>query len=132
LLQHRQAAVTQGWSQLAAKNRKATEARGLAILSAIKVGYSRQYDDGQNPDYDLPTALFQTQLEAGQGMLFECLHTSGGPLTGMLPTSADFMINAMAIPAPCDGWRIEGRWSVTSPAGNTLHHLPIAKYNINS
>ncbi|KAH6684513.1 heterokaryon incompatibility protein-domain-containing protein [Halenospora varia] len=97
---------------LAASKRTAIEARGLACLAALKIGYNKKYEDDRN-DKDpfnstggLPVTLLQDVMRAEGGNFFDCVHQEDH-LTGILPTTASFVLNSLTLSLSCGDWRIE-------------------------
>ena len=106
---------------LAASKRKATACRGLAVLAALKVGFHEKYKEDSEVAGNLPIDLLNDIMIEEGGAFFDCVHNSSGPLTNMLPTTADAVCAPITVATPCNGWTLKQNGELCIPRGSVTN-----------
>lgn len=108
---------------LAASKREATACRGLAVLAALKVGFHEKYKEDSKVAGKLPIDLLNDIMIEEGGAFFDCVHNSSGPLTNMLPTTADAICDSITMSTFCDDWIINQDGELWIPRGSLTNRL---------
>ena len=103
---------------LAASKREAKECRSLAVLAALKVGFSEKYKKDSEVAGNLNIDLLNDIMRAEGGAFFDCIHSSSGPLTSMLPTTADAVYLNFTVATFCDEWILKQNGELFIPRGS--------------
>jgi hypothetical protein len=97
--------------------------RDLPSLAALKIGNDKNYDKDMNLVDDIPVSAWNDAIAAEGGRLFDCDHTSRGPLTGILPTKADSVTLFRGIREVCDGWEVLKSKATKIARGSKMNYL---------
>ena len=103
---------------LAASKRVAKECRSLAVLAALKVGFDEKYKEDSEVAGNLNINLLNDIMRAEGGAFFDCVHDSSGPLTSMLPTTADAVYSNLTVATSCDEWILKQNGELFIPRGS--------------
>ncbi|KAL6876220.1 hypothetical protein HDV57DRAFT_501956 [Trichoderma longibrachiatum] len=107
---------SRGGVLLATLQRKYTGRREMAVLAALMAG-NDGYDDENHPIVSgLPVPLWNDLIREEGGRLFDCSHSGMlGPLTDMLPTTANFVGQFGGIRVDCSDWRLTEKGELKIP-----------------
>ena len=103
---------------LAASKREAKECRSLAVLAALKVGFDEKYKEDSEVAGNLNINLLNDIMRAEGGAFFDCVHSSSGPLTSMLSTTADAVLSNLTVATLCDEWILKQNGELLIPRGS--------------
>lgn len=111
---------SRGGVLLATFQRRYSKRRELAILAALMVGNDKDYDKDPIVIAGLPLSLWNDLIQLDGGRLFDNIHSSSGPLTDMLPTTADTMCFFHGLRNPCKNWELKGNGELKIGQGSSI------------